>query len=83
MDNAGWVLIMWMSLSVSFTDGDTIGKELKFEMRHFDSETACNRQGEFWKRIRFRSEVMRAAAISAKITDMNLETWCEREETEL
>lgn len=77
-----WVLIMWMSLSVSLADGSLVKEELKSEMRHFDSEEACNQFGEGWKRGKFMSESVRAARHSAKITDMNFETWCDREDTE-
>ena len=83
MSSGEWVLIAWMSLSASLADGSTAKEELKIESRPHDSEEACNLVGESWKRGKFMSESVRAARHSAKITDINFETWCVREENEL
>jgi len=81
--NSGWVLIMWMSLSLSFTDDSTVKEESKIESRYYDNEEACNQSGEDWKRNKFISNAMRTARHSATIVDQNYETWCELEDAEL
>ena len=81
--SSGWVLIAWMSLSVSLADGSMVKEELKSERRHFVSEEACNQYGEGWKHGKARSKAEEVVRHFATITDQTYETWCVREDTEL